>query len=100
MSVQHYAFTVYQHTNQNNAADPANGFYACYQPSTDGISAAAGSKPIPIPAARGAANPYPDSASAQAFIATLVAAVQTANAAIVDPSNAATNTLVAGPVLV
>ncbi len=100
MSVQHFAFTVYQHTNPLNAADPANGFYACYQPSLDGVTAAPGSKPVPVPASKGAANPYVDLASAQAFIATLQTAVTNANAAVADPSNPATNTLVYGPVFV
>jgi hypothetical protein len=100
MTIQHFAFTVYQHVNPNNAADAANGFYACYQPSLDSVTPAPGSKPVAVPASKGAANPYVDLASAQAFIATLQTTVAAANAAVADPTNPVSNTLVYGPVFV
>lgn len=97
MSVQHFAFTVFQHTNAGNPSDPNIGFWVCYQASDDGVTVSADSVPAPCPKI---ANPYPTLAAAQAEVATLVAAQKANNATTVDPGNNPADTQVYGPVFV
>jgi len=98
MSTWHGSFSIYQHTNATNAADPNIGFFVCRAP-TGGI-------PTPIPAASltavyGSAVTLPiaDLATATLILNAVVAYQQAQNALDVT-MNSPSNVLVAGPVVV
>ena len=110
MALQHYALTIWNHVNPNNASDPANGFYVCKQVATyqNGVLAAIpGSTPQPATTAEmsalvpGSSNPFSTQAAAQAVIDAAVAYYASQNKAVVAPGvTGSVDTLVAGPVLV
>jgi len=105
MTIKHYAFSIYEHTN-SDSSDPNIGYWVCYQPSLDGIMAVASSVPTPVPAAQltaagaGGLNPFSTLAPAQTAVTALIAAVDASNALILSPGSSVSDTLVYGPVYV